>query len=297
MEFKRNLKRKLIDKLNGLYEDRNSWWRKMVDDKDVFILIRNNRLHVLANGGLFLQVGVDSRGGLKCQTHEEFLSLRSEKNSYVQLTDNETAPIQRVEGLKGLAEHYPKVKRRIKLFSGREKQVVQDLALQFSQIIDLEIGLEGDKKEEASRKGAQRVDMAGISDNGELVFFEVKLFDNSEIRSKTKPKVVGQLKKYDRLLNKYRSQILEGYEEQFKMYSLLKGRFFKNRMPKTKRPELYSNVRLIVTDFDGSQKKFLLPDILKGVRKGMGWDEKIPDLIATGSHRNIRRELLFKGLK
>ena len=54
MEFKRNLKRKLIDKLNGLYEDRNSWWRKIVDDKDVFILIRNNRLHVLANGGLFL---------------------------------------------------------------------------------------------------------------------------------------------------------------------------------------------------------------------------------------------------
>ena len=57
MKFKRNLKRKLIDKLNGLYEDRNSWWRKIVDDKDVFILIRNNRLHVLANGGLFLQAG------------------------------------------------------------------------------------------------------------------------------------------------------------------------------------------------------------------------------------------------
>ena len=50
MAFKRNLKRKLIDKLNGLYEDGNSWWRKIVDDNDVCIFIRNNRLHVLARG-------------------------------------------------------------------------------------------------------------------------------------------------------------------------------------------------------------------------------------------------------
>jgi len=182
MQFRRIIRQKFIDELNNLYEDRNSWWRKIVDDDEVFILIRNNRLHVLANGGLLLQVE-HTRGSITCKTHEEFLSLRSENNPYVVLEEDQTSPIQRVQGLSGLANHYQKVKRRIKLFTGREKQVVQDLGLGIRQIIDLEVGLAGTKRKSATRRGAQRIDMAGISDEGMLVFFEVKLFDNSEIRS------------------------------------------------------------------------------------------------------------------
>ena len=59
MAFKRVLKQNLINKLNELHDDENSWWHKMVEDDSVFILIRNNRLHVLANGGLLLQVSMD----------------------------------------------------------------------------------------------------------------------------------------------------------------------------------------------------------------------------------------------
>jgi len=63
MDFKRVLKKNYnyIGELNRLYEDKNSWWRKMTDDEDAFILIRNNRVHVLVNGGLLLQVRMDVR--------------------------------------------------------------------------------------------------------------------------------------------------------------------------------------------------------------------------------------------
>ena len=127
MNFKRKLKERFVESLNHLYQDQNSWWRKIVDDDDVFILIRNNRLHVLANGGLLLEITMDSSGKLTCRTHEEFLSLRSGGNPYTVLTDDETTTPKRVEGLKGLAKHYELVKRRIKLFTGKEKQAVQDI--------------------------------------------------------------------------------------------------------------------------------------------------------------------------
>ena len=268
----------------------------MADDDNAFILIRNNRVHVLVNGGLLLQIRMSRENKMICETHEEFLSLRSEKNPYVKLDKDSTEPIQRLQGLNGLSEHYSKIKRRIKLFTGKEKQVVQQLSLKFQQIIDLEVGLEGDIKEGASRKGAQRVDMAGISDKGNLVFFEIKLFDNSEIRSKATPKVVGQLKKYEKLLKKYQSEILDGYEKQLKMYEKLNGRFFKSRLRRFEKLKLYPTVRLVITDFDGSQQKFLLPTIIENILNGMDWDEKTPDLIAVGNHRNLNKGRLFKGI-
>ena len=298
MDFSRALSEQFIDELNSLHLNVNSWWHKMVEDDDVFILIRKNRVHVLVNGGLLLQVEYP-RGKLVCKTHEEFLSLRSKDNSYVTLHKDKTSQGRRVQGLKGLVEHYEKVKRRIKLFTGREKQVVQNLGLCINDVIDLEVGLEGEKKEGASRKGAQRIDMAGISNDGKLVFFEVKLFDNSEIRSKGEPKVVGQLKKYEKLLSRYRRQILEGYKEQFETYKKLEGSFFErknHRIGTIETLDLYPKARLIITGFDDSQGKSLLPIIEKGIAKGIGWEDKTHDLIAAGNHKNIKKERLFKGI-
>jgi len=297
MDFKRNFTKYFIDELNRLYEDKNSWWHKIADDKDAFILIRNNRIHALVNGGLLMQIGF-IRGKINCKIHEDFLSLRNTNNPYVVMDEDSTALIQRIEGLKGLSKHYTKVKRRIKIFTGKEKQAVQDLGLNVKQIIDMEIGLEGEIKEGAKKKGSQRVDMAGISDKGTLAFFEVKLFDNSEIRSKpnVSPKVVTQLKKYEKLLKKFQSEILNGYEEQINTYEKLNGYFFKFRLQRFNNLKLYPKVRLIITGFDSSQQKFLLPTIIKGIQNGMDWDEKTPDLIAIGNHNSLKKGRLFKGI-
>jgi hypothetical protein len=294
MQFRRLLRQSMIDTLNQLYENKNSWWYKIVEDKDAIILIRNNRLHVLVNGGLLLQISMGTGGNLVCKIHEEFLSLRSEKDPYIDITEKETAPPKRVEGLRGLEKHYRKVKQRIKIFAGSEKKAVQNIALRIRQIIDLEVGLEGEKKEDTTRKGAQRVDMTGITDDGVLVFFETKLFGNKEIRARQRPDVVGQLRKYEKLLEKYRQEILSGYEDQFKMYRKLKGSFFRQRIPKFETFKIYPKVRLIITGFDGSQAKFLLPVILNGIYKGMSWKEKTPDLIPVGSPSNIKENHLFQ---
>jgi hypothetical protein len=296
MNFKRKLRENFIESLNRLHQDKNSWWRKIVDDKDAFILIRNNRLHVLVNGGLLLQINMDRNGKLICKTHEEFLSLRSEKNPYIILTEESTETPDRVEGLKGLSKHYEHLKRRIKIFTGKEKQTVQDIVLKYKQFVDVEVGLEGDKKENALKKGAQRIDMAALLPGGVLSFIEVKLFDNSEIRANEAPSVVEQLKKYQKLLKKYGDEILEGYNQQFEVYSKLNGRFFKNRFPGQKALKIYPEVRLFITGFDGSQRKHLLPIIRDRIYVGMNWPKNTKNLIATGNHKVVKDSILFKDI-
>lgn len=296
MRFVRHLDKEFIYELNRLYADQESWWHKMVEDEKAFILIRKNRIHIMVNGGRLLQVTMDAQYCFEYQVHEEFLGLRSPKNRYIKLTENKTPQIKWVKDLKGLAEHYEQIKRRIKIFSDKEKKVVQDIGASNKQIVDMEVGLEGELKPEASRKGAQRVDMAVVSESGTLVFFEVKLFDNSEIRSEAIPQVINQMKKYESLLKKYRNDILAGYRDQFDMYATLEGRFFKSRRRVLERFDVYSKARLIITGFDSSQQKVHLQKIVESINKGMEWEERNNDLILVGNHQNIRKEVLLKGI-
>jgi hypothetical protein len=76
----------------------------------------------------------------------------------------------------------------------------------------------------------------------------------------------------------------------------LEGRFFSQRKRLPVNLKCYPTVRLIITDFDGSQRKYLLPKIEEGIKKGMGWNEKSNDLIAVGNHQKIGMELLLKGI-
>lgn len=298
MKFYRTLSPSFITSLNKLYDSEKSWWRTIVDDKDIFILIRNKEVRVQASGGLLLQINQDGQNNLICRMHEDYLSLRSEKNPYVALEEMSTAPIKRVEGLKGFVKHYAKIKRRINIFTGKERKAVQYLANNIPQIVDIEIGFEGELKENASKKSVPRIDMAAITDNGTLLFFEVKLFDNSEIRSKKTPKVVGQLQKYKKLLSQNSDDIITGYKEQLNIYNQLRGSFFEQRARNLNEISLYPHARLIITGFDAPQKEIMLPTIRKGIEKGVGWKEKSEELIATGDFKSLtKHDHLFQGLQ
>jgi hypothetical protein len=298
MQLTRTLSPKFIGSLNNLYTDEKSWWRKIADDKDIFVLIRNNEIRVQANGGLLLQINQDSQSNIVCKIHEDFLSLRSEKNPYIVLDEMTSGPIQRVEGLNGFAKHYLKIKRRINIFTGKERQAVQYMANNVSQIVDIEIGFEGELKQNASKKSVPRIDMAAITDKGTLVFFEVKLFSNSEIRSKKTPKVVSQLQKYQKLLSQKGNEIITAYQEQLNIYAQLKGNFFENRSRKISNLSIHPHTRLIITDFDASQRDLMLPTVQKSIEKGTGWAEGNKDFIATGDCKNLAKSSrLFLGLK
>jgi hypothetical protein len=237
-------------------------------------------------------------GNIICKIHEDFLSLRSDKNPYVILEDTTSGTMQRVEGLNGFAIHYQKIKRRINIFTGKERQAIQYLANNIPHVIDIEIGFEGELKQDAKKKSVPRIDMAAVTGSGTLVFFEAKLFSNNEIRSKKTPRVVGQLQKYRKLLSEKREEIISAYQEQLDIYDKLNGIFFENRSRKIDNLSLYPHARLIVTDFDASQRDIMLPTVQKSIEKGADWAEGSKDFIATGNYKNlIKSNRLFLGLK
>lgn len=199
---------------------------------------------------------------------------------------------------KGFAKHFSKIKRRINIFTGKERQAVQYLANNVPQIIDIEIGFEGELKQDAKKKSVPRIDMAAITAKGTIIFFEVKLFDNTEIRSKRTPPVVGQLNKYKKLLRQKDEEIIAAYQEQLNIYDQLEGKFFQKRSLKIRNLSLYPHARLIVTGFDASQRDLMLPTIQEAIEKGVGWEEGNKDFIATGGHTNLAKSnRLFLGLK
>ena len=302
MKFDRTLSPSFINALNELYESEKPWWRIIADDdEDVFILIRKNKVLVQTNGGLLIEIGQDGQQKLICKMHEDYLTLRS-KHPYITLDENSPAPIQRVKGLKGFAEHYIKIKQRISIFTKKEKQAVQYLANHIPNVVDIEIGYEGEMKENALKTSVPRIDMAAITNHGTLVFFEVKLFDNSEIHSKEMtqetPKVVDQLKKYKDWLDKCVGDIVAGYQDQLDVYRKLNGNYFGKRSKNHDILSLHPNPRLIITGFDASQRDTRLSRFLVGIHEGTGWAQKSKDLIATGDHKKLAgSNRLFLGLK
>ena len=140
--------------------------------------------------------------------------------------------------------------------------------------------------------------MAAITEKGTLVFFEAKLFGNSEIRSKKTPRVVDQLLRYQQLLSKKGNEIITAYQDQLNIYAQLKGQFFKTRSCKISNLSIHPHARLIVTDFDASQRDLMLPTVQKAIEKGTGWAKENKNFIATGDYKNLANSnRLFLGLK
>jgi len=294
--MKATLSPTLINCLNDLYEENGSWWQTIVDDDQVFILVRENELHALVHGGLLLKITSDSNGKIVCKTHEEYLSLRSEADPYVTISENSTAQPKRVEGLADFAQHYSKIKHRIKLFVGTERQYCHSMSLNIKDIVEREVGLVIEKNEKITQNKAQFVDFQAVSGDGKMVFVEVKLFDNSAIHSIKTPPVVKQLQKYEDILKSHKREIINAYAEQCGTYSQLKGTFFKKKLPDPSTIHIFPTVRLIITDFDEVQFKCSLPKIRENIEKGMGWGKNSDNLITVGNHSNINAGHIFKGI-
>ncbi|MGA2137196.1 MAG: hypothetical protein ABSH50_33320 [Bryobacteraceae bacterium] len=101
-----------------------------------------------------------------------------------------------------------------KKYAKEEKQFVDRLVTENPGVIDLEAGLPWDP-DIWTKKSARRIDVVALDTLGDrykLVFWEAKLVTNSEARSKTAPKVIEQLKRYQRWLAKYQNDVREAYQ-------------------------------------------------------------------------------------
>jgi hypothetical protein len=154
---------------------------------------------------------------------------------------------------------YNDIKNNALQYSGLEKLGVSSLYHRYSTfnresdviVLDTEIAFSSFDE----FKNIDKVDLLLFSKKDKkLLFVEAKNFDNGDLWSRTYPKVVDQLERYNNQINSKYNEILDAYTE----YVDLSNRLFNTKLPQP--TEIISKCCLYVFGFDQNQKMKLEND-------------------------------------
>ena len=210
--FNRGLDDEFVDALNQEY-DKGSWWRRFVDDEDVFLAIRENYMNAYYRGCSVLKIGFED-DAIVGQIHYKYL-LRPSKhtNEYVRVEDGEASLDDMKSRFLTNVNDIDSLKKAVAPYAGDEKTGIQDIIKANFNILDVEIAFGKDESE----SGAPRLDFAALQDSDDgvkVVFFEAKRFDNHKALRKQgaeKPEVVEQIATYQSKLRDNRGAVIKSY--------------------------------------------------------------------------------------
>ncbi len=213
--FNHGIDERFVKKLNAEYE-RGGWWRSMASDPDLFIAIRDGYVNVYWKGNSLLKLTLDGEG-LVGETHYKYLLRNDAPKQYVRV-DGGVVKLPDASALfHADLSDVPALKRAAAPFVGEEKAGVHQIVLSNPNVVDVEVtfGLKGNgEKAPATR----RIDFAALrpaAGGAEIVFYEAKLFSNSEVRAAgdTPPPVAGQIEGYRRLLVEHAPNVESSYRK------------------------------------------------------------------------------------
>lgn len=210
--FNRGLDDAFVDALNEEYKKKDGWWRRFVDDQDIFLGIRENYVNAYYRGCSLLRLDWKA-GAIVGEIHYKYLLCPSISKPYIKVVDGKANLPDDTESLfLSSMDNIGDLKKAAKVYSGDEKTGVHDILASNPNILDIEITFGTDE----SVPSAPRLDFAAIQDLSEgakIVFFEAKHFDNKELRAHgdAKPKVVRQIETYSRRLTEKRDEVISSY--------------------------------------------------------------------------------------
>ena len=266
-KFTRTFSQKLQKKLE--LDEHRELWDKLKNDKDVFPAIRKEEMHFYHKGGRLF--GFDNRG---FRTNVKYtLVLPAGSKSKGDIFKKDLAEIQTIESF---TENYDGMKSLVDRYSKSESNEVSKLYEKWSYrkwssgdivVLDIEASFSADGQEvgeDEEDRSQDRIDLVLFDPLGEdasgekpeLLFVEVKLFSNPEIRVKSDrakpeegPEVVGQINRYRNQLETRKVEILKAYEEYIREVNKLFGL----ELPQPK--EVIPNVLLLIVGFNEDQNK------------------------------------------
>ena len=254
--FDRGLEPKFVEALNEQYERKGAgWWSQFVDDEELFLAIRSNAVHVYYRGCRLIEVKWN--GQLAANTHYKYLLQSTMKPEYVDVDVVDGKP-SFADASRYFADGLSatELKRSARRYVGDEKKGVHGILQNNPHILDVEVAI-------SDGESAPRVDFAALQRDEagkiHIVFYEAKHFDNPELRSHGRPKVVDQIGEYRELIERYRPDIEKSYRRVSKNLCALNG--VSERHPD--RHKLLSETShfvideepgLVVFGYDGDQK-------------------------------------------
>lgn len=288
--FKKGLSVEFMAALAELAQ-KNGWWQDVLADASLIIGIRNEKLDVYWNGQALFHAYFDGKR-VNVNTHVKYL-LDPDLSELPALNEDGTFHVESTPILTSYAPGtLSKLKRAANLFSGMEKQGVQAIARANENIVDVEICL--DAKDLDTRHDNPRIDIAAFEqrpDGGvELVFWEAKLFINSEVRAKppASPKVVRQINEYKEVLQAHQTEVLASYRQVAKNLVAI--------------AEMSGGVRKIgiairVVAEDGEKLRMSSPANVGLVIFGFDADQKAEDSIGHTHFKNLKDQLGAKSVR
>ena len=239
-EFSRHVGSDLIDGLK-----KEPLWAKLEPDcrsGDVFLAIREDYISFYhQGGGLF----TFDKNGFK--THVKYAAVADvKKDTYI--SEGQLEKIQLIKTFAG--EGYGQIKKNCALYSGEEAEGVANLLKKNSYlhgkgifVLDTEVAF-------ARPEGEQdRIDILLYdNDSRTLRFVEAKHFSNGDLWSKSTPKVVEQIARYEEQLECHKDELIDEYGKYIDGLNQIFG-------ISLNAPKGYDvNISLLIFGFDGAQK-------------------------------------------
>ena len=214
--FSRGLQVEFVEALNELYDQPDSWWRRLVDDRGLFLAVRDNYVNVYWLGCSLLRLKSQA-GGVFGEVHYKYLLRpRLTTSEYIKVVDGRPEPLPPVEQVftRTLAE-IDALKTAAGPYAGAEKAGVHDVVLSNWNVVDIEVAFATGSNDE-TESSAPRVDFAALQRRNqhiEIAFFEAKDFTNRELRKggDADPEVIDQIGTYSRLLCDRHDEIVDSY--------------------------------------------------------------------------------------
>jgi hypothetical protein len=277
-EFSRHVGSDLIEGLK-----KEPLWAKLEPDcrsGDVFLAIRQDYISFYhQGGGLF----TFDKNGFK--THVKYAAVADvKKDTYISEGQLEKIPL-----IKTFADGYGQIKNNCALYSDEEAEGVGNLLEKNSYlhdknifVLDLEVAFRKDDRKQ------DRIDIL-LYDNElrTLRFVEAKHFSNGDLRSKSTPKVVEQIGKYEEQLKLHEAELVAEYGKYIDGLNQIFG--ISLNTPKT----LDMNVSLLIFGFDDAQKNsYRFNDLVKNNPEYDGIS-----LYCKGDPKDLSAETIWKMAK
>lgn len=264
--FSRGLDEEFVKALNREYKRKGSWWKGFVDDKNLFLAIREDYVNFYYRGRSLLKLEWKN-GTIIGRIHHKYL-LRPDVphereyngRKYINVKNGRVDCPVTVKDffIEDLAD-LDGLKRAAKPHAGPENIGVYDIVLSHNKILDVEIAFKRERK---------RIDFSILRETGNgvnIAFFEAKHFDSKELRAEgdEKPKVIGQIECYMDLLKKNRDAIIGSYRRVccnfFKLNGIDKRNPERHEMlggivDGSIQLDIDENPELVVLGFDGDQR-------------------------------------------